>query len=120
MGAQDHRGFDMSHSDNTWPPEDVAALRKHYPDGARAAHAALPHHSVEAIRKKAKRLSLVVSERAKQRIRSDGGKLCAQRVKQHPSKPPEPPAFSAVDDEYIKVSSIFRVGQRYAAQQGAA
>jgi hypothetical protein len=120
MGAQDHRGFDMSHSDNTWPPEDVDALRKHYPDGARAAHAALPHHSVEAIRKKAKRLSLVVSERAKQRIRSEGGRISAQNARNAAPKPIEAPSFSTLHAEYIKVSSIFRVGQRYAAQQGAA
>lgn len=110
----------MSHSDNTWPPEDVAALRKHFPNGARAAHEAMPHHSMEAIRKKAKRLHLSVTERAKQQIRSEAGKLCAQRVKQHPTKPQEPAAFVSISDEYIKVSSIWRVGQRYAAQQVAA
>lgn len=98
-----------------WTPEDDATLASTYPFGIDVAHAALRHRTRAAVMTRAKQKRLKVRRDAIANAQRRSAAL--MRAAQLEKKPERRP-FDDVPPEYIKVPSIWRVGQRYL--QGAA
>lgn len=101
-----------------WTPEDDALLAQTYPSGIGVAYAAFQGRRTRvALITRAKQKQIKVKEE----VRAKGRKRAAMRaLKTVMAKQAERKPFDDVPREYIKVSSIFRVGQRYEAQEQAA
>jgi hypothetical protein len=105
---------------NLWSDAEIAILDQTYCEGADECQAALRRagytRGLDAIRYKAHGRNLKVSahttrakraEAASKTMQAKGGRDGLFKVRA---------PFETLDPEYIKVSSIFRVGQRYGAQ----
>lgn len=98
-----------------WTPEDDAILARAYPFGIDVAHAALKHRTRAAVmtRAKQKRIKVRRDVIANAQRRSAALMRATQSDKRVERRP-----FDDLPPEYIKVPSIWRVGQR--CLQGAA
>lgn len=97
--------------------EELDWLRVHYADmGPDLCANHLTRHSRKSISTKATCMGLLMTREAKRRLRAYAAKIGRERkaAKQAPVE-----VRTGPPDEYVKVSSIFRVGDRYAAQVSA-
>lgn len=102
------KGNGMSNA-NPWTTKEKQLMREKYPDLGPRGMAQLVNHSPMSCRTMAQLLGITLSREAMAKVCSDRAKAA------HGKKPPEKPRqpFDDVPREYIKVQSIFRVGQRY-------
>lgn len=98
-----------------WTPEQDRLLAEVYPTGgAEAALKVIVGKTEQAIRSRARNRGICLTKEARSRIKSlaisrQQRSFTANTVARKP--------FDDVPDEFVKVSSIWRVGQRYAAQE---
>ena len=109
MGAQDHRGSDMSNY-NEFTEEDKAFLRKHYSTkGAEWCSKHIPH-SKHSVKTKANKMGLKLTKAAKRRAL---GPAALQAREAQAKKAAQAALVVGLPEEYLQAPSIWRVAQRF-------
>lgn len=100
-----------------WTDQEIRVVRKYYQKGSLEVMKRLPGRTQKAIQSKARDLGLLLSKEALTNCKRAANIKARKALLEKKIAQPHGP-FEVIPDEYLKVSSIFRVGHRYAVQEG--